>query len=168
MGEEFQNGRKLKKISVEEAEEYVPLKNDMKSDLSHVAFYTATPSKDKEGWEDITYYLPRKKQMYSGRKEDGDSWVYIMSNESFPPNRYKIGYTNKDNINDREKQLSRSTSVPTPFRLEFAFRCFNAERLEGEIHKKLEGYRVSNDREFFDITLREAREIVEDLGQKYI
>ena len=51
------------------------------------------------------------------------------------------------------KQLSRSTSIATPFSLEWAFRCFNAERLEGEVHKKLQGYRISKDREFFAISL---------------
>ena len=64
--------------------------------------------------------------------------------------------------------MSRSTSVATPFTLEFAFRCFNAERLEREIHKDLKGARVAKDREFFAVSLNEAKEVIEDLGQKYI
>jgi len=105
--------------------------------------------------------------MYEGRKGDGDSWVYILSNES-QPGMYKIGYTSHEDVDKRVKQLSRSTSVATPFQLEWAFRCFNAERLEGEVHKKLQGYRISKDREFFAISLNEAKETVEDLGQKYV
>jgi hypothetical protein len=157
----------LKRITPEDAKQFVPLKNDMKSDLGDATYFTLTPSKDKPDWEDVTYYLPRRKRMYEGRKGDGDSWVYILSNES-QPGMYKIGYTSHENVDKRVKQLSRSTSVATPFKLELAFRCFNAERLEGEVHQALSGHRISKDREFFAISLNEAKETVEDLGQKYI
>ena len=157
----------MDRITAKEAEKFVPLKKDMKSDLSDAAYFTLTPSKRGENWEDVTYYLPRRKRMYNGCKGDGDSWVYILSNES-QPGMYKIGYTSHDDINKRVKQLSRSTSVATPFQLEWAFRCFNAERLEGEVHKMLQGHRISKDREFFAISLNEAKETIEDLGQKYV
>ena len=45
---------------------------------------------------------------------------------------------------------------------------FNAERLEGEVHLALNGHRISKDREFFAISLNEAKETIEDLGQKYV
>ena len=81
---------------------------------------------------------------------------------------YKIGYTSHKDVDKRVKQLSRSTSVATPFQLEWAFRCFNAERLEGEVHQALNGHRISKDREFFAISLNEAKETIQDLGEKYI
>ena len=157
----------MKCITPKEAEQFVPLKNDKKSVLSDAAYFTLTPSKRGKKWEDVTYYLPRRKRMYEGRKGDGDSWVYVLSNES-QPGMYKIGYTSHEDVDKRVKQLSRSTSVATPFSLEWAFRCFNAERLEGEVHKKLQGHRISKDREFFAISLNEAKETIEDLGQKYV
>ena len=157
----------LEFITLEEAKQFVPLKNDMKSDLDDAAYYTLSPSKRGEGWEDVTYYLPRRVRMYEGREGNGDSWVYILSNKS-QPGMYKIGYTSHEDVDKSVKQLSRSTSVATPFQLEWAFRCFNAERLEGEVHKHLQGYRISKDREFFAISLNEAKEAVEDLGQKYV
>ena len=157
----------MERITAKAAEQFVPLKNDIKSDLSDAANFTLTPSDRGEDWEDVTYYLPRRKRMYEGRKGDGDSWVYVLSNES-QPGMYKIGYTSHEDVDKRVKQLSRSTSVATPFKLEWAFRCFNAERLEGEVHQALKGQRISKDREFFAISLNEAKETVEDLGQKYI
>ena len=157
----------MERITSKEAEQFVPLKRDMKSNLENVSYFTLTPSKRGKNWEDVTYYLPRRVKMYEGRKGDGDSWVYILSNES-QPGMYKIGYTSHEDVDQRVKQLSRSTSVATPFHLEWAFRCFNAERLEGEVHKKLQGHRISKDREFFAISLNEAKETVEDLGQKYV
>ena len=157
----------MQRITAQEAEQFVPLKKDLKSDIGDAAYFTLTPSKTKPGWEDVTYYLPRKKRMYEGRQGDGDSWVYVLSNES-QPGMYKIGYTSHEDVDKRVKQLSRSTSVATPFQLEWAFRCFNAERLEGEVHKKLQGYRIAKDREFFAISLNEAKETIQDLGEKYI
>ena len=157
----------MKRITSKEAEQFVPLKNDMKSNLTDASYFTLTPSKRGKNWDDVTYYLSRRVKMYEGRKGDGDSWVYILSNES-QPGMYKIGYTSHEDVDQRVKQLSRSTSVATPFHLEWAFRCFNAERLEGEVHKKLQGHRISKDREFFAISLNEAKETVEDLGQKYV
>ena len=157
----------MERITSKEAEQFVPLKNDMKSNLTDASYFTLTPSKRGENWDDVTYYLSRRVKMYEGRKGDGDSWVYILSNES-QPGMYKIGYTSYEDVDQRVKQLSKSTSVATPFHLEWAFRCFNAERLEGEVHKKLQGHRISKDREFFAISLNEAKETVEDLGQKYV
>lgn len=157
----------MKKISLEESIQFVPLTKDMNTTLEDAAYFTLTPSDRGDNWDDVTYYLPRRKRMYEGRKGEGDSWVYVLANES-QPGMYKIGYTNKDDVNERVKQLSRSTSVPTEFTLEYAFRCFNGERLESEIHKSLKSYRVSKDREFFAVTINEAKEIIEDLGQKYV
>ena len=157
----------MERITVEEAKQFVPLVKDIKSDIGDASYYTLTPPEEGNGWEDVSYYLHRRMRMYEGRTGDGDGWVYVLSNES-QPGMYKIGYTNQDNVNDRVKQLSRSTSVATPFTLEFAFRCFNAERLEREIHKDLKGARVAKDREFFAVSLNEAKEVIEDLGQKYI
>ena len=157
----------MKRITAKEAEQFVPLKNDIKSDISDATYFTLTPSDKNPDWEDVTYYLPRRKRMYEGRKGEGDSWVYVLSNES-QPGMYKIGYTSHEDVDKRVKQLSRSTSVATPFQLEWAFRCFNAERLEGEVHQTLKGHRISKDREFFAISLNEAKETIEDLGQKYV
>lgn len=157
----------MKRITVEESEQFVPLSKDMKSTIEDAAYFTLTKSKLGDTWSDVTYFLPRKKRMYEGRTEGGDSWMYILSNES-QPGMYKIGYTSKDDVNERVKQLSRSTSVPTEFVLEYGFKCFNAERLESEVHKALSGHRISKDREFFAVTLNEAKEIIEDLGEKYL
>ncbi len=157
----------MQRITAKEAEQFVPLKKDFKSDISDATYFTLTPSDIKPGWEDVTYYLPRKVRMYEGRQGDGDSWVYVLSNES-QPGMYKIGYTSHEDVDKRVKQLSRSTSVATPFTLEWAFRCFNAERLEGEVHQALKGHRIAKDREFFAISLNEAKETIQDLGEKYI
>jgi len=155
-------------ITPQEAKNFVPIPHSFKyMNLRDIAYYTFITSERKPGWEDVVYYLPRLKNLYKTRKGEGDSWIYILSNES-QPGMYKIGYTSQDNVETRVKQLSRSTSVATPFFLEWAFKCFNAGKLEQEIHEKLKGHRISSNKEFFAISLNEARETIEDLGQKYI
>ena len=156
----------MERITAQEAENYIPINKGKKETIEDAVYFTLTPSKLK-GFEDVTYYKPQLKSLYSNRKGEGDSWVYVLSNES-QPNMYKIGYTGKEDVEERVKQLSRSTSVATPFILEWAFRCFNGERLEGEVHRVLKGYRITKDREFFAVSLDKAKETIEDLGQNYI
>ena len=124
----------MKYITPKEAENYVPIPYDFRYMRSRdIAYYTFVPSKRGPEWEDVIYYLPRLKNLYKNRIGKGDSWIYILSNES-QPGMYKIGFTSQDDVETRVKQLSRSTSVATPFFLEWAFRCFNAAKLEQEIH----------------------------------
>ena len=171
----------MKYITPEEAEKFVPTPHSFQfMRMKDVAYFTFIPSKRGPGWEDVIYYLPRLKNLYKKLKGKGDSWIYILSNES-QPGMYKIGYTSQEDVETRVKQLSRSTSVATPFFLEWAFKCFNAGKLEQEIqirtavaeleqeiHDKLRGHRISSNKEFFAISLNEARETIENLGQKYI
>jgi len=55
-----------------------------------------------------------------------------------------------------------------PYKVEWAFHCFNGEQLEQEVHKALDFYRVNSHREFFQISLDEAKRVVENLGSRYI
>ena len=48
------------------------------------------------------------------------------------------------------------------------FPCYNAVQLEGEVHKYLDSFRVNKGREFFRITLEEAKDVIGRLGKKYI
>jgi hypothetical protein len=83
------------------------------------------------------------------------------------PDMVKIGYT-KLSPEERAKQISTGAGVPTPFKVEFAFKCHEGEFLEDEIHKYLDSYRINNNREFFGIKINEAINIVKEIGQRYI
>jgi hypothetical protein len=151
----------LKRISLEEAKPYISTKDDFLG--SDPAFFTLEPEVD--GWEKITYYTTRKKLDYS-RMGDGNSWVYILSNSSMP-GLFKIGYT-KSKPEIRAKQISSATGVAQPYIVEWAFKCHDGDLLENEVHGYLDSYRVSTNREFFQISLEEAKQAVEFLGQRYI
>lgn len=158
----------LIRISAEESLNYISVEEDFKN--SEARFYTLTPSIDfkfpfSDGWEDVKYFTKRPKKAVTtdGR---GDDIIYILSNPSYP-GLLKIGYTRKE-IGIRIKDLSKATGVPTPFKLEYIFRCTGGLELESEIHKHLKEYRPNNYREFFDIPLKNAVEVVKFIGKNYI
>ena len=86
----------MRRISAKEAREYIPLKeNYSDKSLEAAEYFTLTPSKSKEGWENVTYYTARKRSLYAKRGK-GDQWVYILENETLP-GLLKIGYTKTHN-----------------------------------------------------------------------
>tara|TARA_R110001592_G_scaffold238561_1_gene498323 strand:- start:1673 stop:2146 length:474 start_codon:yes stop_codon:yes gene_type:complete len=155
------NTIKLKKITLDQSTKYFSQSEDLLD--SPIRFYTKT--EDKDGWDSITYFTSRRKDIYANRGE-ADQWVYILSNPALP-NMLKIGYT-KNEPEVRAKQISASTGVALPYKVEWAFQCFNGEQLEQEVHAELASYRVNQNREFFDIPLAEAQEAIEKIGKQYM
>ena len=156
----------MKRITIEESNNYIACGDDFTCEgIENAQYFTLTPSKS-EGWEDVNYFTARSTTMYANREGEFDSWVYIMSNPTMP-SFLKIGYTRK-NPDERAKQISNSTGVALPYKVEWAFHCYNGFELEQECHHKLERYRVSNNREFFQMSLEEAKKTVEELGERYI
>ena len=99
----------------------------------------------------------------------GQGYVYVMVNPSLP-NMVKIGKTTKD-PNDRAKELSATTGVPTPFMAIFYKPFINCDITEKTIHNYLgqKGCRVNDNREFFYLSANDAIAIVQnyyDLEQK--
>jgi len=155
----------MKRITIEEAKKYIPCKEDYISKGGGKAeYFTLTPLDD--GWEKVTYYTARKLSMYINREGDYDSWVYVLSNAS-QPGLLKIGYT-KNTPDERARQISNATGVALPYKVEWAFHCYDGFGLEQEVHHKLDSYRVNNNREFFQISLEEAKKTVEELGERYL
>ena len=156
----------LKRITIEESTQYFPLnENYGNTGVENASFFTITPSDRGEGWEKVTYYTEKRYGVYADKGE-GDQWVYILSNPDLPENYLKIGYT-KLNPEDRAIQISSATGVPRPFKVEWAYKCFNGEIVERTIHNKLKAYRVNSRKEFFHIDLEEAKEVITLIGTKF-
>jgi hypothetical protein len=159
----------LKKISLEAAQQYVSSEEDFQNNF--ICYYTLSPSTDglypsSDGWDEVKYFTARSKKPIPGIGE-GKEIVYVMSNQSIP-GLLKIGYTGKP-VEDRCKELSKATGVPTPFKVEYIFRLHGrGEKLEREIHCYLEHKRNSSRREFFDVTLKEAIDAINKIGKNYI
>jgi len=155
----------MERLTPQEAEGYIPLKENYSDTSVRAAeFCTITPSKQGNGWEKVTYFTGRKRGIYN-KQGEGDQWVYVLENET-TPGLYKVGYT-KLTPDERAKQVSSATGVPLPYTVAWAFRCFNGEILEGEVHHALKKYRVNNQREFFQLDLNEIKKTIELIGNKF-
>ncbi len=82
-------------------------------------------------------------------------YVYILSNPSIF-GLIKIGFTERENVVERIKELNSASGVPEPFSLEATFNSSRPKDSEKLIHKKLEKFRYSRQREFFKIPLKDA------------
>ena len=156
----------MKKLTVLESKQFIPLKENYgNTGIENAAFFTITPSERGEGWEDVTYYTEKKYGLYADQGE-GDQWVYVLSNPSLPKEYLKIGYT-KLKPEERATQISSATGVPTPYKVEWAYKCFNGEIVERMTHQKLKAFRVNNKKEFFHISLEEAKDNIILIGNKF-
>ena len=155
----------MERITIEQAKEFIPLKENYgNTEVDYAEYFTLTHSDMGDGWENETYYTAKKKGI-NNKKGEGDQWVYVLENETLP-GLLKIGYT-KSTPDERAKQISNATGVPLPYKVAWAFRCFNGELLEGEVHHALRKYRVNNQREFFQVGLDEAKQTIESIGKNF-
>ncbi len=87
-------------------------------------------------------------------------YVYILTNPSMP-GLVKVGKTTTT-PNQRMSEL-HSTGVPTPFELEFSISVNDCHKAERSAHKALHYCRVSANREFFQVTAKQAIEKILDV-----
>lgn len=75
--------------------------------------------------------------------------IYILTNEAMP-GYVKIGKTN-NNLEQRVRELSASTSVPLPFTVFYACIVKDAQFVEHQLHDAFDNNRANPRREFFQI-----------------
>lgn len=85
--------------------------------------------------------------------EQMSGYVYLLVNERLP-GLVKIGRTQRDPF-ARAAEL-RTTGVPSPFEVLATIRVSQPEVTERRLHTRLAEYRVSGDREFFELDAHEA------------
>ena len=95
--------------------------------------------------------------------------LYVLSNPAMP-GILKIGFTDRPQVEERVEELSRSTSVPLPFEVEYDQIVENPLQYERLLHARLDKYRVSSDKEFFRLDRLEALETINEVlfGSKTI
>lgn len=97
-------------------------------------------------------------------KENNFGYVYIMTNPSFKENIIKVGMTT--NLEQRKRDLSMATGVPTPFEIYAVMRTKQYREVEMALHNILEKVvhnRVNKNREFFELPPEEAYFLMKQL-----
>lgn len=92
-------------------------------------------------------------------------YVYILSNQKMP-GLVKIGKTTRD-VNSRASELFQ-TGVPAPFKVEYSVLCPDCDLLELAVHTRLEGSRVDPGREFFEVSPKDAENVLDSLHAEQI
>jgi len=161
---------KITRITPEQAIKFVPCKEDQLDTPAH--YFTITPSTNpdfpsEDGWDDVTYYTNRTKEIQIPKGLTGAQYIYILENDTMP-GLVKIGFT-KNKPSERVKQINAATGVALDFNVKYQYPCFNAHDLEKEIHIYLEseGFRVNKKKEFFNITVGQAVSVIERIGEPY-
>ena len=148
----------MKRLHAEELSDYKLYNPNSNQTLNDVLGFDFV--KEEDGWESVNYYT---RKQYSYEK----GIVYILENECIP-GLVKIGFTTK-NAYSRAKEISTATGVPKPFEVKFIYECNDPYSVEQEIHNELNkvGKRINRKREFFELELQKAIELVKEIGSKY-
>ena len=78
------------------------------------------------------------------------------------PGIIKIGYTTKT-INQRTTELCSSAGVPGSFDVFTCWEVFDPQKVEHKVHSALNAFRISPDKEFFEIRPSVAKEHIEKM-----
>ncbi len=100
---------------------------------------------------------------YFKQRDNYAGFVYIASNPCIP--YLKIGYTTLS-VSARIAELKKGTGVPANYKEEYSVYTRRSHFLEKLVHAELESKRVRNAREIFDVSVSEAREILNRLFRK--
>lgn len=92
-------------------------------------------------------------------------YIYAMSCGAIP-DLIKLGATTKSPT-ERAKQLTASTSSPSPFVVLYSKRVSDCTAAEALLHERFADRRVNDGREFFQITLEEAALSMDRIAQIY-
>ena len=93
-------------------------------------------------------------------------YIYILLNAAMP-GYLKIGKTERSPEN-RAKELSCVTGVPSPFVVAYEILVRDCHEVERVLHEKLAKHRVSGQREFFSVPLKDAISLVSEIAVPYV
>lgn len=145
----------LEEISKEEA------RLDCERKAMDVAFAKALTDEERAAIKcDMAKIDKRLNDLRYRREHNKAGWLYVISSPSLP-GIVKVGCTRQLNPVMRVKQLS-SSSLPYAFRTHgfvFSDDCF---ALESSMHHYFDDRRVAPDREFFNITPKEAIDVLKN------
>ena len=88
-------------------------------------------------------------------------YIYILSNQAMH-GLLKIGITSR-NVEDRVAELSSATGVPKPFEIEYYCLTRDPEEIERAAHERLLSHRAGKKKEFFEVPLLEAIDLIDSL-----
>jgi hypothetical protein len=87
--------------------------------------------------------------------------LYILTNPAFSDDLLKIGMSTRSAKKRAWELYENSTGVPIQFEVVYEKHVSNCEAAEEVMHKRLSNYRYNIYREFFKVSLNEAKKIID-------
>mgnify|MGYP001294941888 FL=1 len=88
--------------------------------------------------------------------------IYIAQNQTYGPNVYKIGKTERTNIDERMQEITGATGVLGEFKLLGHSIVNDVDHCERKCHDVLREFRIQQNREFFNINLERLVPIIRE------
>jgi len=131
--------------------------------LNRVTHFTRIP--DADGWDTVVYYryIGSNNHSNSPRNKFG-GYVYVLVNDAYPK-ICKIGMTT--NTPEHRLHQINNAGVMDDWELAYSIKTGRPYDFEQAVHLKLTDVRIRNDREFFDIDLSEAIQLVKEMGPMF-
>jgi hypothetical protein len=108
----------------------------------------------KNTWE-VRYF---KKKYGSKKSPHSTGHIYVLQNTSVP-GIFKIGFTERS-VADRLNEINSATGVITPWQVRDFWFTQNPYVMEQEIHRRLNDFRVEDNREGFAVSFDVARDVI--------
>jgi hypothetical protein len=99
-----------------------------------------------------------KKKYGSKKSEFTTGHIYVLQNTSVP-GVFKIGFTERS-VADRVNEINSATGVISPWQIRDFWFTQNPYLVEQEIHRRLEEYRVEDNREGFAVNFMVVRDVI--------
>lgn len=93
-----------------------------------------------------------------------EGYIYILSNKAFINNLYKIGLTQMS-VQKRAEELSKSTSAPGNFLIEYTRKVQDVSIAEKRIHLLLNEFRYSKNKEYYLVELIKIRNCIDSIAE---
>jgi hypothetical protein len=108
----------------------------------------------KNTWE-VRYF---KKKYGSKKSPFSTGHIYVLQNTSVP-GVFKIGFTERS-VADRLNEINSSSGVISPWQVRDFWFTQNPYLVEQEIHRRLDEFRVEDNREGFAVNFMVARDVI--------
>jgi T5orf172 domain len=67
----------------------------------------------------------------------------------------------------RAEEITNATGVPTRFYVAYDKHVANCHAVERLVHRRLHSFRVAHNREFFELPLKEAIAVIEEIAEQF-
>ena len=93
-------------------------------------------------------------------------WVYVLRNSAFKKSLLKIGRTARNPV-ERAHELGTATAIPEDFELVYFVHVSNRNDAEAAVHHRLDQYRKTQRKEFFEVSLTLAIGALDRVAEEY-